>query len=304
MSLDFPIDLVEQYFREKNLGFPENDIKELFTWKEVTELQETLKSHIRRHSLLAVYSNMKELVIDAKGPDDMEKCVTVMTSLFEAFSEFSNPTTIQDSDVYDDSLYKFRLIITECEEIRPETYKRLMKAIEDPGELDFLGMTTLKIPGRPYGPPSNEEGRIVIGYAVNELIVENLGEDFRFEDWFVVHATARVKKWTISYTRVPKLYVRFRNVLTPFFTSIQAFHLTKSLTLANVKLKIEGKKSFDTTGWKLPNADKVEFKNVHIYDRRPGSMRDNAGISYKRGTELIFDEESNEGLTKFFVVEQ
>lgn len=262
MSLDFPEDVVRQYFREKNLRSPADDMGNIL-FKNVTARQagNVLTEYTLRHPLLAIYSNMKELVVDAETHNDMEKCVTVMISLFEALSKFSEePTDNDPRDVYDDGLYRFHMDITKCPQSKPDTYKKLFAAIEDPGELDFLEMTTLKIPGRPHGDPLDGNDRIVIGYAIKELIVENPGNDFKFEDWFVVHTTARIKKCTISYTREPKLFIRGRKILTPFFTNIEAFHLTKSLTLANVNLKIEGEKSFNYAGWMLPNVTELSLK--------------------------------------------
>lgn len=269
-TLSYPTERLRQYYINRGEAYPEQALNEvLFRNTTRSSASHKLKQYGHRRPLLAVYSSVEELVIEAKTSSDMDACISLMRDLFKALPTFatapSHPQWRVDM-VRDEYLVRyFKLNITACEEIGIQAYQRLMEIIEEPGELDFSVKTTLRIPGCPTGKIPKK--RVAIGYAVHTLIVENLGPSFKFDTWFTLSSITGVESLIISYEK--KTYVKIEKILIPFFTRLETFDDIQSLSLSNVCLKVQTTDGLDKAGWRLPNLKSLQFNNLSVVDRRP-----------------------------------
>lgn len=89
-SLTYPEERPRQYYASRRETFPEQDICQiLFKNTTVERATRILASYRTRRPLLSIYSSIEELIIETKTSDDMSKCISLMTELFEGFSTFA-----------------------------------------------------------------------------------------------------------------------------------------------------------------------------------------------------------------------
>lgn len=305
-TLDFPEKIFKEYFSKKKKNYPENGFKRLlFTNATESNAWKVLEAAYGDPNLIlaAIFSKIKTLALEASTSVDMESCIAIMKQLFYCFSKslrggyLSNAAHVQDH-----IMPSFALDITKCENISIKSYGQLMEFVEDPEDFDFLGKVTLRIPGRPLGQPPAKEDRVIIGYPVCKLIVENLGGGFSFSDWFVVDPFTMLRHLSLSYgLREPRTIARLNTILTPYFADVTTFQKLESLSLSNLRLKVQDvkkdKKELCRAGWELPKLKDFKLSYVGIIDERTNKSQ--ALVKFNSSVNCKFERGSDEAKNIF-----